>query len=133
MYGTYNLFAKSIGDGYVIEKDTVYSTLSSENLGDFILYGIIDYNYNDNYIVALKIKGSGYSCRDSNKKLFTKLIQYVIINKKTNNVLITTDKNSFMIKKEELNISLKFPAIVISLTGYANSPFSTIKPFAPTE
>ena len=32
-----------------------------------------------------------------------------------------------------LNISLKFPAIVISLMGYLNSPFSTRKPVAPTE
>ena len=32
-----------------------------------------------------------------------------------------------------LNISLKFPAIVISLIGYLNSPFSTKKPVAPTE
>jgi hypothetical protein len=32
-----------------------------------------------------------------------------------------------------LNISLKLPAIVISLTGYLNSPSSTKKPVAPTE
>ena len=32
-----------------------------------------------------------------------------------------------------LNMSLKFPAIVISLTGYLNTPFSTINPVAPTE
>ena len=32
-----------------------------------------------------------------------------------------------------LNMSLKLPAIVISLTGYLNSPSSTKKPVAPTE
>ena len=32
-----------------------------------------------------------------------------------------------------LNISLKFPAIVISLTGYLNTPFSNMNPVAPTE
>ena len=31
------------------------------------------------------------------------------------------------------NISLKFPAIVISFIGYLNSPFSIRKPVAPTE
>ena len=32
-----------------------------------------------------------------------------------------------------LNMSLKFPAIVISFIGYLNSPSSTRKPVAPTE
>ena len=42
-------------------------------------------------------------------------------------------KSKSFAKNIFLNISLKFPAIVISFIGYLNSPSSTKNPVAPTE
>ena len=74
-YGLYNLFPKNLGNSYAIEEDTSYSTLYSEKLNNFILFDIIDYEYDNKYIITVKIKGSGFTCGDASKKIFEKKIE----------------------------------------------------------
>ncbi len=106
-YGIYNLLGKELGKGYVISTDKNYNYLTSESLKELILYGILDYNYNEKYIILAKLKGSAYTCKNADKFIFAKKIQYVIIDKHSGKIISTENEEKFEKKKTELNIRLK--------------------------
>lgn len=107
IYGIYNMIDKEIGKGYIISQGRDYIELSSKNFKNLILYGVIDYNYNEYNIILIKLKGSGYTCKNSNKLIFTKKIQYIIINKYSNKILSTENKDTFLKMKNKLKINLE--------------------------
>ena len=95
------------------------------------------------YSLDVYDKARGVGGRSSNKKLnkhesFDHGVQYISPKSDEFKKFIKSLISKKIVKKWLgkhlfLNMSLKFPAIVISLTGYLNTPFSTINPVAPTE
>ena len=70
----------------------------------------------------------GQSFIQSQLRKIKKLREMIIVGE-----LMEYSKSKSLAKVILLNISFKFPAIVISFTGNLNSPFSIRKPVAPTE
>ena len=106
--GFYNSFDKKIAYDYFITKNVEYKTLYSKKKDNLILYGILHYDYNEDYILIVKLKGSGYTCKNSNKIRFSKRIVFLIIDKTNNKIFSTESEKDFSLMKKKLLISLPF-------------------------
>lgn len=73
-----------------------------------MLAGVINKDYDDNYIIIVRKDMEHFECKEGIPILSKKQLQYMLINKKTNKVLVTNDMLKFERLKKELNINLKF-------------------------
>jgi hypothetical protein len=101
----------NLGKGDYFIYYTGYDAIKSRTNKNIYLSDIRQVEYDDNHIIALRIRQKHYSCND--ESLITvsiKKLQYVIIDKKTNKIYTTYDKNKFYHMKEKLEIPIKFIA-----------------------
>lgn len=75
---------------------------------NYEFYGILDYSYNDEYIIAVKVKGGLVDCEGYLSMYYENKLQYIIINIKNAQTIITEDENKFIHKKNLLDINLEF-------------------------
>lgn len=100
-------------DGYLGKGDyfiyySGYDVIKSKKNKNIYLSDIRSYEYGNNYIIALRIPVEHYYCPNYNAfTISEKKLQYVIIDKKNDNIYLTYNKNNFFNMKEKLNINLK--------------------------
>lgn len=97
-----------LGDSYYAYMTDAYYFIGSSKLDDFYLYGVLDYENDQRYIIALKLKGSGYTCQHFNHFAFSKILEYIIIDKKVNKISSTESKKKFEDMKRKLGIKMNF-------------------------
>ena len=96
-------FAAKLGSGYYI-TDTRPSFIKSEEDKQLELGDILAYDFDDNFIIALRNPVQLFECEDTNPVFYLDKLQYIIINKKNKKIYISYDKNKFEDKKDKLGI-----------------------------
>lgn len=76
-----------------------------ENIG---LGDIITYRFDNEYIITARNFDKMYMCTNGIKTKYMNEIEYMIIDKKTDEYLVFTNKENFINMKEKLNINLEF-------------------------
>jgi hypothetical protein len=113
IFMTYLIFTGKIsphieyGNGYH-SYETGISYIKSKRLKNFSLLDIKSGAYNNKYIIAVRNIGTEYDCDFGGKTEFLDKLEYIIIDKTTDKVLATDEKEKFINMKSNLGINLEF-------------------------
>ncbi len=96
------------GNGYRYIKASDHMSSLSSSEENYDMYGVLDYENNNNYIIALKVKGGEYDCSGYLSFFYENKLQYIIIDINKAKTMTTENKNQFIHKKKEFGINLDF-------------------------
>lgn len=97
----------SLTNGYYKDFSSGVSIKSTKDENLFI-GEVLDYSYNDTYIIIKIYPRIDYECKGYTSMYFIKKIQYLIIETQENIIWETHDKDKFDKKLSNLKITLKF-------------------------
>jgi hypothetical protein len=104
----YKFYGK-LGKGSYFLYDTGYQAIKCRKNKNIYLSDIKQIEYDDNFIIALRIPQKFfYECNSTTEVFAIPKLQYVIIDKKRDKIYATYDKNKFKKKVKNLNINLMF-------------------------
>jgi len=100
-------FDGKVGKGYRMYN---YGNIAlmSNRIPNLHLTEILDWEYDEDYIVARRIPAQYYECEDSIRSIYTNQIQYLIIDKNTDKIYATFSEKDFLDFKQKIKIDLEF-------------------------
>ena len=116
---------RSLANGYYMDYGSGNSIKSTKDTRVFV-GGILDYNYDENHIIAKRFPRMNYSCSNptSLESYFIQKIQYIIIDTKHDIVFTTFNKNIFQNKLKNLKISMKFKMTSTDIINFINKRYN---------
>lgn len=100
-------FDGKVGKGYKM-YDYGHIALISNHIPSLHLGDILDWEYDDEYIIARRIPEQHYDCGESVPSIYTNKIQYLIIDKNTDKIYATFNEKDFFDFKKKMKIALEF-------------------------